>query len=346
MIGWVHVYKVAAAMAPLYFALGLGYGSVWWWKLFTPDQCGAINRLVIYFAFPFFGFDLTARAAGSFAASYNKKGGVGGGCSSYSWCITGFSLAALNNALLMGIPLLDAMHGGWAHDIAVQMSMMQIVAWFPLMLEMPPLPAATAAAGLDSEDGEEDSGDGKMVMTGWRSFWTPLLRTAVLKLAYNPNAYSSLLGVAWSSIANRYCGILELPSIVEGSVTIISKTGIGLGMFSMGNDRTSLLHAANNKHSMQVITERASSASMTRAYEVVHAGLFIALQDKFIMCGAGLTALSLVLRFVAGPAAAAAAILGLRGDLLRFAIVQDYSRDAGIAACVLIAYYLVLGLIR
>nr|CAB3457517.1 unnamed protein product [Digitaria exilis] len=284
MIGWVHVYKVAAAMAPLYFALGLGYGSVWWWKLFTPDQCGAINRLVIYFAFPFFGFDLTARAAGSFAASYalvvlalagwaaarrwseNKKGGVGGGCSSYSWCITGFSLAALNNALLMGIPLLDAMHGGWAHDIAVQMSMMQIVAWFPLMLEMPPLPAATAAAGLDSEDGEEDSGDGKMVMTGWRSFWTPLLRTAVLKLAYNPNAYSSLLGVAWSSIANRW-------------------------------------HFGASEHRRGL-------------------GLFIALQDKFIMCGAGLTALSLVLRFVAGPAAAAAAILGLRGDLLRFAIVQ------------------------
>ncbi|XP_025804452.1 probable auxin efflux carrier component 5b isoform X3 [Panicum hallii] len=318
MIGWGDVYKVAAAMAPLYFALALGYGSVRWWKVFTRDQCGAINRLVIYFAFPFFGFDLTARA-GSFAASYRvlaadvackalvvlalagwatacrwaskKGGGEGGGGSSrsyYSWCITGFSLAALNNALLMGIPLLDAMYGAWAHDIAVQMSMMQIVVWFP---------------------------------------------NVALKLAYNPNVYASLLGVAWSSIANRWH--LELPSIVEGSVTIMSKTGIGLGMFSMG--------------------------------------LFIALQDKFIICGPGLTALSLGLRFVAGPAAAAAAAaaLGLRGDLLRFAIVQaalphsvatfnfarEYDLHADVLSTaiivgtlaslpVLIAYYLVLGLIR
>lgn len=67
---------------------------------------------------------------------------------------------------------------------------------------------------------------------------------------------------------------------------------------------------------------------MTRAYDV-HAGLFIALQEKFIMCGAGLTALSLLLRFVAGPAAAAAGAtaLGLRGDLLRFAIVQVQCHD-------------------
>ncbi|PAN12559.2 hypothetical protein PAHAL_2G324100 [Panicum hallii] len=392
MIGWGDVYKVAAAMAPLYFALALGYGSVRWWKVFTRDQCGAINRLVIYFAFPFFGFDLTARA-GSFAASYRvlaadvackalvvlalagwatacrwaskKGGGEGGGGSSrsyYSWCITGFSLAALNNALLMGIPLLDAMYGAWAHDIAVQMSMMQIVVWFPLMLVVfevrqawleTPLPAVVAptdrddGVALDEEadghaaaadplgsDGDE-SGDGRKTAmeAGWWPFWAPLVRNVALKLAYNPNVYASLLGVAWSSIANRWH--LELPSIVEGSVTIMSKTGIGLGMFSMG--------------------------------------LFIALQDKFIICGPGLTALSLGLRFVAGPAAAAAAAaaLGLRGDLLRFAIVQaalphsvatfnfarEYDLHADVLSTaiivgtlaslpVLIAYYLVLGLIR
>jgi auxin efflux carrier family len=35
------VYKVATAMAQLYFALALGYGSVRWWKVFTSDQCAA-----------------------------------------------------------------------------------------------------------------------------------------------------------------------------------------------------------------------------------------------------------------------------------------------------------------
>ncbi|KAK3130489.1 hypothetical protein QOZ80_6BG0494080 [Eleusine coracana subsp. coracana] len=359
MIGWGDVYKVVVAMAPLYFALALGYGSVRWWKLFTPDQCGAINRLVIYFAYPFFGFDLAARA-GTFAASYRvlaadvvTKAGIALGLavweaarrpSSYSWCITGFSLVALNNALLMGVPLLDAMYGGWAHDVAVQMAMMQIVVRFPLMLVvfearqawLETMPVSVAppddgrASSADHEapvmsDVDEPEDDRKM-RTGW-SFWAMLLRTVAHKLACNPNVYSSLLGVAWWH--------LELPSIVNGSVLIMSKTGVGLGMFSMG--------------------------------------LFIALQDKFIMCGARLTALSLVLRFVAGPAAATvgAVVLGLRGDLLRFAIVQaalpqsvatfnfarEYDLHADILSTaiivgtlvslpVLIAYYTVLGLIR
>ncbi|TVU08812.1 hypothetical protein EJB05_42227, partial [Eragrostis curvula] len=270
MIGWADLYKVVTAMAPLYFALALGYGSVRWWKLFTPDQCGAINRLVIYFAYPFFGFDLAARS-GTFAASYRvlaadvvTKAGIAvaiAGCaaacrvSSYSWCITGFSLVALNNAMLMGVPLLDAMYGGWAHDVAVQMAMMQIIVWFPLLLVVFEARQAWLEMALSvapdqeapvSDVGEPDDVDGRKT-TGWH---------------------------------------LELPGIVNGSVLIMSKTGIGLGMFSMG--------------------------------------LFIALQDKFIMCGARLTLLSLVLRFVAGPAAAAigATVVGLRGDLLRFAVVQ------------------------
>ncbi|KAL6845923.1 hypothetical protein ACP4OV_023371 [Aristida adscensionis] len=399
MIGWGDVYKVAAAMAPLYVALGLGYGSVRWWKLFTPEQCGAINRLVVYFAFPSFAFDLTAHAgtlaasrrvlaadvlakilvalalAGSAAAcrwSVGRKrlgaaagddddddaGGASGsgGRSYYSWCITGFSLAGLNNALLVGVPLLDAMYGEWAHDVAVQMSMVQIVVWFPLTLvvfevrqawlETTPLRVAPADGGAGAlegggrappaqarSDAAGEPGDGRnRKTTGW-PFWAPLLRTVGIKIACNPNIYASLLGVAWSAIANRWH--LELPSIVDGSVKIMSKTGIGLGMFSMG--------------------------------------LFIALQEKFIMCGAGLTALSLALRFAAGPAAAAAgaAVLGLRGNLLRFAIVQaalppsvvafNYAREYNLHADilstaiivgtlaslpVLTGYYAVLGLIR
>jgi auxin efflux carrier family protein len=165
-------------MAPLYFALALGYRSVRWWKLCTRDQCGAINCLVINFAFLFFGFDLAAHVD-SFATSYRilaaaviTKAGVAlalVGCAaagriSYSWCITWFSLVVLNNALLIGVPLLDAMCGGWTHDHNVQMAIMQIVVWFPLLLvafearqawlELEMLISVVPPADGDHHDGE------------------------------------------------------------------------------------------------------------------------------------------------------------------------------------------------
>ena len=60
MIGWEDVYEVVVAMVPLYVALILGYGSVKWWRIFTPEQCDAINRLVCYFTLPLFTFEFTA----------------------------------------------------------------------------------------------------------------------------------------------------------------------------------------------------------------------------------------------------------------------------------------------
>uniref|UniRef100_A0A0E0E8P6 Auxin efflux carrier component n=1 Tax=Oryza meridionalis TaxID=40149 RepID=A0A0E0E8P6_9ORYZ len=262
MIGWGDVYKVVTAMAPLYFALGLGYGSVRWWRLFTADQCDAVNRLVACFAVPFFAFDFAARidpfalsyrvlaadalsklavalalAACAAAASIRccrgsgggggKRGGGGGG--GFSWCITGFSLATLNNTLVVGVPLLDAMYGKWARDLIVQISVVQTIVYFPLLL-------------------------------------------LAFEVARNPNVYAGVLGVAWACVTNRWH--VETPSIIEGSVLIMSKTG-----------------------------------------------------EKIIVCGTGLTLLGMALRFVAGPAATAvgAFALGLRGDLLRLAIIQAYT---------------------
>lgn len=50
----------------------------------------------------------------------------------------------------------------------------------------------------------------------------------------------------------------------------------------------------------------------------------MAQQKKMISCGAGLAALGMALRFVAGPLATlvGAAAFGLRGNVLRFAIIQ------------------------
>ncbi|KAL6011309.1 hypothetical protein ACLOJK_001754 [Asimina triloba] len=60
--GWEDIYKVLVAMLPLYFALRLGYGSVRWWGIFTPEHCEAINPLVSFFTLPLFTFGFTAHS--------------------------------------------------------------------------------------------------------------------------------------------------------------------------------------------------------------------------------------------------------------------------------------------
>lgn len=56
----------------------------------------------------------------------------------------------------------------------------------------------------------------------------------------------------------------------------------------------------------------------------MHAGLFMAKQEKIIACGTTLTVYGMVLRFIAGPAAMAIGCIavGLHGDVLRIAIIQ------------------------
>lgn len=53
-------------------------------------------------------------------------------------------------------------------------------------------------------------------------------------------------------------------------------------------------------------------------------GLFMALQPKMIACGNKVAGFAMAVRFLTGPAvmAVAAIAIGLRGDLLRVAIVQ------------------------
>ncbi|XP_072989773.1 auxin efflux carrier component 5-like isoform X2 [Typha latifolia] len=333
MISWRDVYKVVIAMVPLYVALGLGFGSVRWWKIFTADQCNAINRLVTLFILPFLTFEFTlhtdpfamnyrfllADAVSKIVvviilaiwAKYSSKG-------SYSWSITMFSLSTLTNTLVVGVPLVSAMYGKWAQDLVVQLSVVQAIAWFTLLLLAFEL--KKAGVGLSSVSAQSNNGGSQVMLVESstvngveekseivsRSFRS-LVKIAWFKLALNPNVYAGILGITWAFIANRWR--FEMPSIIEGSVLIMSRAGTGMAMFSM----------------------------------------------------------------VAGPAAAAigAMALGLRGDVLRLAIIQaalpqsitsfifakEYEVHADVLSTavifgtlaslpVLIAYYIFLGFIR
>ncbi|KAL4578905.1 hypothetical protein LXL04_015036 [Taraxacum kok-saghyz] len=149
MITLSDFYHVMTAVVPLYVAMILAYGSVKWWKIFTPDQCSGINRFVALFAVPLLSFHfistnnpykmnlrfiaadtlqkLVVLAALAVWSNVSKRG-------SLEWSITLFSLSTLPNTLVMGIPLLKGMYGGESGSLMVQIVVLQCIIWYTLML--------------------------------------------------------------------------------------------------------------------------------------------------------------------------------------------------------------------
>nr|GMD32931.1 auxin efflux carrier component 5-like [Ipomoea batatas] len=307
MIGCEDIYKVVDAVVPLYVALILGYASVKWWRIFTAEQCNAVNRFVCYFTFPLFTFEFTAHvnpfemnyrfvAADviakliivtvlAFWARYTAKG-------SYGWSITSFSLSTLTNALVVGVPFVKAMYGQAAVDLVVQASVVQAILWLTALLFVLEIRQTRNDFYSNDDAGgrvipaENDLEGNTKVVVGMdntknitnksNNSTLRLMKAVSLKLVMNPNLYGCVIGIAWAFISNKWH--FEMPSMVEGSILILSKAGTGTAMFSMG--------------------------------------LFMALQEKLISCGASLTILGMVLKFIAGPAAMAIGCIamGLHGD--------------------------------
>ncbi|XP_065851390.1 probable auxin efflux carrier component 1c isoform X2 [Euphorbia lathyris] len=149
MITALDFYHVMTAMVPLYVAMILAYGSVKWWKIFTPDQCSGINRFVALFAVPLLSFHFISSNnpytmnLRFIAADTLQKvivlTGLGvwtwitkRGC--LEWTITLFSLSTLPNTLVMGIPLLKGMYGDFSGSLMVQIVVLQCIIWYTLML--------------------------------------------------------------------------------------------------------------------------------------------------------------------------------------------------------------------
>ncbi|XP_039122364.1 LOW QUALITY PROTEIN: auxin efflux carrier component 3a-like [Dioscorea cayenensis subsp. rotundata] len=149
MITWADLYTVLTAVVPLYVAMILAYGSVRWWRIFSPDQCSGINRFVAIFAVPLLSFHfistnnpytmnlrfvaadtlqkLIVLAALAVWARLAPSGNL-------DWAITIFSLSTLPNTLVMGIPLLIAMYGGFSGSLMVQVVVLQCIIWYTLLL--------------------------------------------------------------------------------------------------------------------------------------------------------------------------------------------------------------------
>ncbi|XP_068636227.1 probable auxin efflux carrier component 8 [Aristolochia californica] len=105
----------------------MAYISVKWWQLFNPEQCSGINKFVANISIPLLSFRVIAsnnpyqmslkiiledslqKLSALFVLAILAKISPMG---SLDWLITGFSVATLPNALIMGIPLLNAMDAG------------------------------------------------------------------------------------------------------------------------------------------------------------------------------------------------------------------------------------------
>ncbi|XP_057415683.1 auxin efflux carrier component 4-like [Lotus japonicus] len=149
MISWGDLYTVLTAVIPLYVAMILAYGSVRWWKIFSPDQCSGINRFVAIFAVPLLSFhfistnnpytmnlrfiaaDTLQKVIMLFALTIWTNFTANG---SLEWMITIFSLSTLPNTLVMGIPLLIAMYGEYSGELMVQVVVLQCIIWYTLLL--------------------------------------------------------------------------------------------------------------------------------------------------------------------------------------------------------------------
>ncbi|XVE83837.1 hypothetical protein DITRI_Ditri16bG0119700 [Diplodiscus trichospermus] len=309
MISLADVYHVVAATVPLYFAMILAYISVKRWKLFTPEQCAGINKFVAKFSIPLLSFqvisennpyqmnlklilaDFLQKLLAFLVLIAIRKFSSRIGLPSI---ITALSLSTLPNTLILGIPLLRAMYGDKSAALLAQIVVLQSLIWYNLLLflfELNATKAASVTPPAEDTSGDQEAPEeagkegGEEARTRPRKSKIMLIFLTVgKKLMANPNTHATVLGLIWASIQFRWH--IKFPAIVEKSISILSSGGLGMAMFSLG--------------------------------------LFMASRPSIIACGIRMAAVAMVLKFMAGPAlmAAASEILGLKGKLLRVAIVQ------------------------
>ncbi|CAL5185841.1 unnamed protein product [Lathyrus oleraceus] len=313
MISLIDVYHVVTATVPLYVTMLLAYICVKWWKLFTPDQCAGINKFVANFSVPLLSFQVIssnniykmslkliyADFVQKFLAflvliAIIKIGDIRGGL---KWIITGLSLSTLPNTLILGIPLMKAMYKDESDFLLPQIIFLQSMIWYNLLLFLHELDAAIPAKTMPAAQPSQDTGESESsievqskeeeeVETKPEKKMRVMLILMKVgkKLIMNPNTYATFIGLIWASIHFRW-GV-DMPDVVNQSITILSSGGLGMATFSLG--------------------------------------LFMASNSSIIACGPRMTMVALGLKFLVGPAlmAAASIVIGLRDTMLKVAIVQ------------------------
>ncbi|PPD81008.1 hypothetical protein GOBAR_DD22057 [Gossypium barbadense] len=331
MITLTDFYHVMTAMVPLYVAMILAYGSVKWWKIFSPGQCSGINRFVALFAVPLLSFHFIASNdpyAMNFrfiAADTLQKVMVLGilavwskvskrGC--LEWTITLFSLSTLPNTLVMGIPLLKGMYGEFSGSLMVQIVVLQCIIWYTLMLFMFEYRGAKM---LISEQFPDTAGsivsihvDSDIMSLDGRQ---PLETEAEIKEDGKLHVTVRKSNASRSDIFSRRSQGLSSTTPRPSNLT-------NAEIYSLQSSRNPTPRGSSFNHTDFYSMMAGGRNSNFGAADVY--GLFMALQPRIIACGNSVAAFAMGVRFLAGPAvmAAASIAVGLRGVLLHVAIVQ------------------------
>ncbi|CAI0453519.1 unnamed protein product [Linum tenue] len=312
MISSKDVYHVVAATIPfpLYVAMILAYTSVKWWKLFTPEQCGGINKFVAKFSIPLLSFNIISAnnpynmSPRLLLSDFVQKllAIVLIGVVTRFWfrgwrlslVITGLSLSTLPNTLIIGVPVLKAMYGGKAESLLSQIVFLQSIVWYNFLLFLFEVNAAMDATANPSPEVAGESKDGAAEHEQEASENTgrevkktimSILIVVGSKLIRNPNFYATSIGFAWACIRFRWG--LKLPVVIDNSIMILATGGLGMAMFSLG---------------LFMASRATATACRIRMVDVA----------------------AMAMKFVAGPAlmALSSVVVGLRGTVLRVAIVQ------------------------
>ncbi|KAL4203594.1 hypothetical protein AMTRI_Chr01g104720 [Amborella trichopoda] len=333
MISASAFYDIFTAMVPLYVAMFLAYGSVKWWRIFTPDQCSGINRFVAIFATPFLSLRIICSINpykmnlrfiladtlqkllilfllvlwGSFS-SWGSLDGV----------ITLFSISTLPNTLIIGIPLLSAMYGVESNGLLIQIVVLQGLVWYTLLLflfelkaKMVKGPQITVSMGSEvspvdaQSSGDLEGGDEEM-------------QSREREDEGGSSKDSKDEGEATCSIIKMInIFFLVLSKVIRNPNTYASVLGLVWGLIACRWSSSLLFLIYYYGHNFYAVRDNLDVV-------FVLAGLFMASQNKIIACGIRRATVAMVVRFLLGPGvmAACSLALGLRGKLLHIAIVQ------------------------
>ncbi|KAM0830287.1 hypothetical protein ACQ4PT_066305 [Festuca glaucescens] len=386
MITGSAVYHVVEAMAPLYTAAALGFASVRWLKAFSAEQCAGINHFVAIYAVPVLIFQMVSTnnpyamngrlvaadtlqkavmllglmAWAAWESRPSRRGGSKVSASAASplqWVVTAFSVAALPNTIIMGVPLLGGMYGPVSKELMKQIVVMQFCVWYNVVIFIYEYMAARRAATAVMDGGsakispaspgeatppEKLARDGVVAAEPAHEVTvdieiTEVVAASTAQKGVTDNTTTAALAEEVSTGEDAKAAAAKEEASPPARKTTAPSVGhialkAGKKVLKIPNTYASFLGliwsliAFKCGIKMPKIIDDSLFTIQTTAVglSMFASGTFIARQSRFVPCGYPIASMSMVLKFLIGPVVMllASLAIGMHGTLLHIAVVQ------------------------